>query len=146
MIRATFKRQLLKLCCYLLTAAISLSPVVHASYMSLHGVESRGESRVESTVESGQISQNTHSAHSHGETSDASIHCHHQEFDVTGAMESCDHDSVLNCKIFCTASIGTIPISPMVQISDNEANKWLTHHSTHRLQSIPLSVFKPPRI
>ena len=131
--RALLKKRILGVCCYLLTASISLSPVVHASYMSSLNAES------EETV------QESHTGHPHKHTNSVSADCHHQEFDIADAMESCDHDSDLSCKILCTVSISTILTAPIGGIPSNRPGKWLADHGTQHIQPIPLSLFKPPR-
>ena len=131
--RVLITKRLIKLCCYLLTASIALSPVVHASYMS-----SMSES-------SGHIVQETHSDHIPDEFKEVSENCHHQEFDVKDALESCDHDSDLSCKILCAVSISPILTMPIDGVLSSRPSKWPVETATQRIQTSFLSVFKPPR-
>ena len=133
LMRVMLKKRLLKLCCYVLTASISLSPVVHASYMALLDADSD------------HIIQEVQAGHTHTHSAEGSVNCHHQEFDVADAMESCDHDSGMSCKMLCTVSISIVPTESVGGMPSNRPDKWLVESASQRIQSIPLSLFKPPR-
>ncbi len=134
LMRSKFKKRLLRVCCYLLTASVAFSPVVHAFYMSATDMQTE------------QVVHENQPSHFHAAHDEATAPCPHQQLEAADASENCDHDSGLSCKILCTVSICTIPVTSIESPAFNIANLWRSDQVIQRIQSIFLALFKPPRI